>query len=755
MSFFDFFRNLFNSNEDSSLSPSSPNDNRISKKKKNQKPKIIKPNSNNLRNNQINNISKPKEEYISIFGEIKEGLQNLNLDKKKNFRGLVTLGNIGNTCYMNSSLQCLSNCKILTNFFLQDCYKPFVNRKNSIGSKGKIVEAYAELIKHLWYGQNRMIEPYRLKYECGIVSNLFADYNQQDSQEFISFLLNELHEDLNIAANKPYIEKNDNLFFNSDFEEFKYNKNNFLDRNQSIIIDLFYGMFKSTIVCPNENCKKVSKSYEPYSFISIPINLKPRDKEIYIYFIFEKFEYQIIKYKMNIPYDMDIYSFRKKVEYLFKIDYNTFEIYKYKDNELMVIHDENIGVFDFLGNNHEIYLYQIPNIVFDKTDENTIKIYEELEKDHLLLENREKEYNQNINVSLDNSLKLEIDREKWIKCFCYIYSYNQEGFPNDEISLPKIFYINIEWNNSQIYNYIFEKYEKILDKEIPENLKEQLFPDLDNVTQNLFQNDNFNLDFTKHIEFKYPYMILYEKFAQINENSISKHNNFKELILPSSQKKKIINKILNNYKSKGINIKEYQLILKLVFLPDFKDIIKILNDPKIMNSEENMFITHEGKFDIQLTSLLEQLGKSETLTEGNEWYCDKCKKFQSAEKTMEICSCPEILILHLKRFREGNKLNYIINYPIEGLNMGQYIKYNENDNIYDLFAVTNHQGNYIGGHFFAYVKNFLNNKWLEFDDEYMKAIKEDEIVSENSYILFYQKRNSKFESIYKESSMNK
>ena len=50
---------------------------------------------------------------------------------------------------MNTSLQCLSNCKILTNYFLQDCYKPFVNRKNCIGSKGKIVEAYAELIKHL------------------------------------------------------------------------------------------------------------------------------------------------------------------------------------------------------------------------------------------------------------------------------------------------------------------------------------------------------------------------------------------------------------------------------------------------------------------------------------------------------------------------------------------------------------------------------------------------------------------------------
>ena len=122
---------------------------------------------------------------------------------------------------------------------------------------------------------------------------------------------------------------------------------------------------------------------------------------------------------------------------------------------------------------------------------------------------------------------------------------------------------------------------------------------------------------------------------------------------------------------------------------------------------------------------------------------------------MEICSCPEILILHLKRFREGNKLNYVINYPIKGLNMGQYIKYNENDNIYDLFAVTNHQGNDRGGHYFAYSKNFLNNKWFEFDDEFMKTINEDEIVSENCYILFYQKRNSKFERIYKESSMNK
>ena len=123
-----------------------------------------------------------------------------------------------------------------------------------------------------------------------MVRNMFAGYNQQDAQEFISFLLDELHEDLNKVLIKPYIEKDDNLVFGSDIEECIYNKNNFLARNQSIIVDLFYGMFKSTVVCPNQDCKNISKSYDPYSVISIPINVKAITKEIFVYFIFEKFE---------------------------------------------------------------------------------------------------------------------------------------------------------------------------------------------------------------------------------------------------------------------------------------------------------------------------------------------------------------------------------------------------------------------------------------------------------------------------------
>ena len=89
--------------------------------------------------------------------------------------------------------------KYFNKLFLHDIYIQFINRTNPISSKGKIVESYAELINHLWYGEKKIIELDRLKNECGMVRNMFAGYNQQDAQEFISFL----HEDLNKFLIKP------------------------------------------------------------------------------------------------------------------------------------------------------------------------------------------------------------------------------------------------------------------------------------------------------------------------------------------------------------------------------------------------------------------------------------------------------------------------------------------------------------------------------------------------------------------------
>lgn len=57
---------------------------------------------------------------------------------------------MGNTCFMNSALQCLSHTAALTDYFLSDSFKEHLNRKNPLGMKGQVAESYANLLKELW-----------------------------------------------------------------------------------------------------------------------------------------------------------------------------------------------------------------------------------------------------------------------------------------------------------------------------------------------------------------------------------------------------------------------------------------------------------------------------------------------------------------------------------------------------------------------------------------------------------------------------
>ena len=715
-------------------------------------------------------VKKPKRKKSSpknYFYDRRTTLQRQTLDKNDNKHGLVGLRNIGNTCYMNTSLQCLSNCNILTDYFLEDTYKQFINENNPIGSQGKLVEAYSELIKHLWYGQEDSIEPYGFKETIGDIRTIFRGYQQQDTQEFLSFLLDGLHEDLNKVLNKPYTCPEDDLTFENNIEEFKYYKRLFLARNQSLIVDLFYGMFKSTLFCPNINCLNISNTFDPYAIISLPFTMKTdSNMNITVFFIYENVKFKVIKFNIEINRDTTIRYFREKINYLLRCGLNTFEIYLvHNDNELKLIDESKYNkIVDFLGEETFIFLNQISSHVFQKENTEIENTYNEITSSNLLFD-RIKKFDKNKGKIEDfEQIEETYDKTKYIRCLFYNFTYNindisedqkNEYPPKDSFLFPRVFYFNIEWNNTQIFNYLVNYYRVIYDRnEIEDNLKQEYFNDYEENSQKVNETEDFNITYSIHEKYKYPFVIIFLKninaYNQDEENLLlnkSEENN----ILEISENKYIIKENIAKINfQENESIKDYQLNFKIAWLPEYAQRLNDYNSMEKIEKRTYWYHSDDDEPDLNLLDLLENFNKKEKLTEENKWYCPKCKEHQLAEKKMEIFTCPEILILHLKRFKNNSKLGNTVNFPIEGLDMGKYITYNEietKDNIYDLFAVANHFGGLHGGHYIAYCKNNFENKWYEFNDSYVSEIDENKIVSKSAYVLFYKKRNTYYPNI--------
>ncbi|KAJ3426859.1 ubiquitin carboxyl-terminal hydrolase [Anaeramoeba flamelloides] len=185
--------------------------------------------------------------------------------------GLVGLSNFGNTCFLNSGLQCLLNCIPLVKFFLTQEYLDQINYENVIGTNGKLVKIFGELVNNYWSNNKnqgeKVLSPLELKNLIVKFSNRFSGFDQEDSQEFLSFLLDGLHEDLNRIKKKTYTHKvedrgrTDEVVAKESWETYK-------KRNDSIIVDIFTGQLKSKLRC--NICKKISVTFDPFIFLSLP-----------------------------------------------------------------------------------------------------------------------------------------------------------------------------------------------------------------------------------------------------------------------------------------------------------------------------------------------------------------------------------------------------------------------------------------------------------------------------------------------------
>ncbi|XP_022765624.1 ubiquitin carboxyl-terminal hydrolase 5 isoform X2 [Durio zibethinus] len=181
--------------------------------------------------------------------------------------GLTGLLNLGNTCFMNSAIQCLVHTPEFAKYFRED-YHQEINWQNPLGMVGELALAFGELLRKLWAPGRTPVAPRPFKAKLARFAPQFSGYNQHDSQELLAFLLDGLHEDLNRVKHKPYINSRD-ADGRPDEEVADEYWANHIARNDSIIVDVCQGQYKSTLVCPV--CNKVSVTFDPFMYLSLPL----------------------------------------------------------------------------------------------------------------------------------------------------------------------------------------------------------------------------------------------------------------------------------------------------------------------------------------------------------------------------------------------------------------------------------------------------------------------------------------------------
>ena len=258
-----------------------------------------------------------------------------NYFDSKAHNGKLAFRNLGNTYYMNSCLQCIAHCEALSTYFLSRKHQ----RNNLNYSKKKnLVEEYEEFIKRVWEGQfSDSISPAKLRNAFVSVEEKYKDFSQHEPSEMLSDFLNNLSIQLNRSNSMQYNDlnglKKDALF--------EWNK--MLNKENSIIKDLFYGLVNNSISC--QNCSQITNKYEEFLLLDLPIPELPIKVPILKMEVnwlvkqknslFLKMESKLIDYRENATLK-ELREINKDLKFDVILITNQCQVIYYNDNDIII-----------------------------------------------------------------------------------------------------------------------------------------------------------------------------------------------------------------------------------------------------------------------------------------------------------------------------------------------------------------------------------------------------------------------------------
>lgn len=607
--------------------------------------------------------------------------------------GVIGLRNHGNTCFINAVLQCLSHTDILAEYFVLDQYKIDLSRRNKLnskkyGTKGEVTEQLALLLKAIWSCQYDPEISNKFKTIVDKYASQYRGNNQHDAQEFLLWLLDKVHEDLNTATKKKY-KMIKNSFGRPDDVVAAETLANHVRCNSSFVHAVFQAQFRSSLTCPR--CKRQSNTFDPFLCVSVPVP-QNQFRPLYVTVVYTSQQPRQVKIGLSLPSQTDVHELRT----LLSSD--------------TAVSEENM------------LLLEINDLGFHNTFIDSMSINDIKESDKLYC----MELPQLKEVPQEATSYLLLC---WVNVLVVEDECSRFGSPFTMQICRETSYTDLQ---------------KLLLKEMSWMLHDDVLTTEQDVPL-------FRIRLASHPE---PDAYL---------DPTLDHPLYSEFI------DHVLNLCEANTEPAHIKlVLEWDLQSKESTIADDSDQVEEHNSVSKLKSMP------ESGGSVSLEECFQLYTRAEVLAAEDAWHCPHCDLKQEVVKELGLWSLPDILVVHLKRFKQTAggkppvttrppiKLTTLVDFPLYGFDMTPHLagghctsptpalwsswkrpkhSYRHDDNVYDLYAVCNHHGDDLqGGHYTAYCRNPYDAQWYCFDDARVTQVQETDLLTPSAYILFYQRR---------------